>query len=128
MDLNQFADEVEAVLQELPVGIIRYLHNTEVIVQEACPNHNYVHDDKRRFADYKWLRGQPPDGSGSNMGVITLYRASYDGKFTHACKMREVIKQTLIHEIAHHLGLSEKDARIVESLSKESELCPNLRE
>jgi predicted Zn-dependent protease with MMP-like domain len=113
MNPNQFEDIVVATLDSLPEQFTRFFQNIEVIIEPRF-------DKKTRqtygFAPnevvYGLYEGVPlPERSSQEMympDTITLFQAPLERDFPHEQELREEIRRTVLHELAHHLGISDE--------------------
>jgi predicted Zn-dependent protease with MMP-like domain len=116
MDNQQFSQLVKETLENLPEFFKKRLENVDVVVEETS---NPVIKKNPNLGLKKGLilglyQGIPQNRrTQAYQGVlpdkITLYKRHIEriagGKVT---KIKEVIKYTIQHEIAHHFGISDK--------------------
>jgi predicted Zn-dependent protease with MMP-like domain len=97
-----FEDHVRAALDELPPHLARALRNLAVVVEDENP------DDPDLFGLYHGVplteRG---DMSGSLPDKISIYRIPLEESFPDPEELREEIRITVLHELAHYFGLDE---------------------
>ena len=102
-----FEDEVRAALDELPAHIAGALENLVVVVEEENP------EDPDLFGLYHGVplpeRG---DASGLLPDKISIYRIPLEESFEDPEELRQEIRITVLHELAHYFGLD--DERIAE--------------
>lgn len=116
MDLEEFKREVAAALDSLPRRFRKELHNVTVVV-EIRPTGRALREmglDPRRDVLYGAYQGVPlPDRSIFNPPVlpdtITLYAEPLMRDFPDPGELREQIRDTVIHEIAHYLGMDDEE-------------------
>jgi predicted Zn-dependent protease with MMP-like domain len=97
-----FEDHVRAALDELPPHLASALTNVAVIVEDENP------DDPDLFGLYHGvplpergdMAGMPPD-------TISIYRIPLEDSFPDPEELREEIRITVLHELAHYFGLDE---------------------
>lgn len=108
MSRRWFESEVDRVLEELPQWVLDQIDNLVVVVED-----------------------EPPPGQGDLLGVyegvslaergdyfgvmpdrIVIYRQPHLEMGLEENELREEIRKTVLHEIAHHLGID--DARLAE--------------
>jgi predicted Zn-dependent protease with MMP-like domain len=114
VSLEEFQRLVADALDELPEPFASHLSNVDVIVEEEPTAEDMDQADvdaggtlfglyqgipqTERTANYTWVM---PD-------KITIFR----GPITRACKtkkdVREEVAVTVVHEIAHHFGISDE--------------------
>jgi len=97
-----FEDHVRAALDELPPNVASALTNVAVIVEDENP------EDPDLFGLYHGvplpergdMAGMPPD-------TISIYRIPLEDSFPDPEELREEIRITVLHELAHYFGLDE---------------------
>ncbi len=97
-----FEGHVRAALDELPPNLASALTNVAVIVEDENP------DDPDLFGLYQGvplpergdMAGMPPD-------TISIYRIPLEDSFPDPEELREEIRITVLHELAHYFGLDE---------------------
>ncbi len=97
-----FEDHVRAALDELPPDLAQALENIAVVVENEHP------DDPDLFGLY---HGVPLPERGDMGGVlpdkISIYRIPLEETFRDPNELREEIRITVLHELAHYFGLDE---------------------
>ncbi len=97
-----FNDHVRAALDELPPELARALQNVAVVVEDEHP------EDPDLFGLYHGVplpeRG---DMSGQLPDKISIYRIPLEESFPDPRELREEIRITVLHELAHYFGLDE---------------------
>jgi predicted Zn-dependent protease with MMP-like domain len=97
-----FDDHVRAALDELPPSLASALTNVAVIVEDENP------EDPDLYGLYHGvplpergdMAGMPPD-------TISIYRLPLEDSFPDPDELREEIRITVLHELAHYFGLDE---------------------
>ena len=97
-----FDDHVRAALDELPPDLVAALENVAVVVEAENP------EDPDLFGLYHGvplpergdMAGMPPD-------TISIYRIPLEESFSEPNELREEIRITVLHELAHYFGLDE---------------------
>jgi predicted Zn-dependent protease with MMP-like domain len=97
-----FEDHVRAALDELPPNLASALNNIVVVVEDENP------DDADLFGLYHGVplpergdvAGLPPD-------TISIYRVPLEDSFPDPEELRDEIRITVLHELAHHFGIDE---------------------
>jgi predicted Zn-dependent protease with MMP-like domain len=106
---DQFEQWVQEALDALPPDIAELLDNVAVVIDAEPPPganllglyHGIPHT--RRTSSYA---GVLPD-------LITIYRGPLERHYGYnAAVLRAQVRRTVLHEIAHHFGIS--DERLVE--------------
>jgi predicted Zn-dependent protease with MMP-like domain len=97
-----FEDHVRAALDELPPDLAKGLENIAVVVEDENP------DDPDLLGLY---HGVPLPERGDTAGMlpdkISIYRLPLEESFADPEKLREEIRITVLHELAHYFGLDE---------------------
>ena len=97
-----FEDQVRAALDELPPHIAEALRNVAVVVEDENP------EDGDLLGLYHGVplpeRG---DVAGSLPDKISIYRIPLEEAFPDPEELREEIRITVLHELAHYFGLDE---------------------
>ena len=98
-----FADDVRAALDELPPHIAEALQNVAVVVE----------DENAEDPDLLGLyHGVPLPERGDMAGAlpdkISIYRIPLEESFPDPGELREEIRITVLHELAHYFGLDEE--------------------
>ena len=98
-----FEDQVRAALDSLPPHIASALENVAVVVEDENPG------DPDVFGLY---HGVPLPERGDAMGLlpdkISIYRIPLEESFSDPVELREEIRITVLHELAHYFGLDEE--------------------
>ncbi|NJK79238.1 MAG: metallopeptidase family protein [Chloroflexaceae bacterium] len=113
MDQSTFEQLVIDVLDNVPPEFARHLANVEVIIEP------YVTDDHRDALDlepdervYGYYEGipltermaldvAPPD-------TIVIFQEPLEQDFPNIIDLREEVRRTVLHEIAHFFGISDE--------------------
>ena len=98
----RFDDHVRAALDELPPHLAAALTNVAVVVEAENP------EDPDLFGLYHGIplpergdmAGMPPD-------TISIYRIPLEESFADPDELRDEIRITVLHELAHYFGLEE---------------------
>ena len=97
-----FEEHVRAALDSLPPHIAAALQNVAVVVEDENP------EDPDLFGLYHGvplpergdMAGMPPD-------TISIYRIPLEESFPDPDELRDEIRITVLHELAHYFGLDE---------------------
>ena len=97
-----FEDHVRAALDELPPNLASALENVAVVIEDENP------DDPDLLGLYHGvpltergdMAGLPPD-------TISIYRLPLEESFPDPDELREEIRITVLHELAHYFGIDE---------------------
>jgi len=97
-----FEDHVRAALDELPPNLARALQNIAVVVENEHP------EEPDLFGLYHGVplpeRG---DMGGQLPDKISIYRIPLEESFPDSDELRDEIRITVLHELAHYFGLDE---------------------
>ena len=97
-----FDDHVRAALDELPPDLATALKNVAVVVEDENP------DDPDLLGLY---HGVPLPERGDMAGVlpdkISIYRIPLEKSYPDPGDLRDEIRITVLHELAHYFGLDE---------------------
>ena len=98
-----FEDEVRAALDSLPPKLAGALENIAVVVEDEHPEepdlfglYEGIPLTERGSGDF----GQLPDR-------IAIYRRPLEEEFEDPAELREEIRITVLHELAHYFGFDE---------------------
>ena len=116
MDHDQIRKEVARVLDRLPRRFREQLHNVEFVV-EARPSIELLRAeglDPRHDSLYGIYQGVPlPDRSSLDPPLlpdkITIFAEPLQEDFSDPEELREEIRLTVLHEIAHYFGMDEDE-------------------
>ena len=98
-----FEEHVQAALDELPAHLARALENVAVVVEDEHPA------DPDLFGLYDGVP-LPQRGSGYAGNLpdrIAIYRRPLEESFPDPAELREEIRITVLHELAHYFGIDE---------------------
>jgi predicted Zn-dependent protease with MMP-like domain len=120
MSLRKFGQLVARVLETLPEPIKEHLDNVVVDVQEEP-----TEQDLREagFSDEEIAEGDtlyglfvpmplelPDDGDFLDRpNRILIYKRPLEDEFPDPRQLRIEIRKTVVHEVAHHFGLTDRD-------------------
>jgi predicted Zn-dependent protease with MMP-like domain len=113
MRLRDFEELVRQALDELPIQFLERLDNVDVLV-EGWPS-----DDVRRASGlgadetlYGLYQGVPLTDRGDyNLTLpdtITIFQGPIEEDCGTAAEVVEQVRDTVVHEIAHHFGISDE--------------------
>ena len=114
---NDFDRLVEKAIEELPEEFRKYFINITVIVEDHPAR------EDRRLAGSKGLllglfRGVPHTRKGGFFDIpypmpdkIILFQRNIESLCSSEKELIKQITETLIHEVGHYFGLSEKDLK-----------------
>ncbi len=114
MKLKQFEELVAEALDELPEEIAKHMDNIAITVAD-WPSHAELESTGRR-SPYDLLglyQGVPLTQRGQSYNLlppdrIVLFRRPLEAAARSPAAMRELVRNTVVHEIAHHFGISDE--------------------
>jgi predicted Zn-dependent protease with MMP-like domain len=120
MSMTKFARLVSRVMETLPPEIAQYLDNVVVDVEEEPDEETLRHMD---FTDEEIAAGDSLYGLFVPMEVsmpegadfldyphrILIYKRPLEEDFPDPRQLRIEIRKTVIHEVSHHFGLTDRD-------------------
>jgi len=118
--IEKFEELVNEGIEAIPKGFLEKLDNVEIIVEET-PTPEQLRKLKIRKGSFlfglyegipqikRWSYGQVlPD-------KITIFKNPIEKLAQSEKEIKEIVKNTVWHEIAHHFGMDEKRVRQAES-------------
>jgi len=101
---SRFEDLVAETLDALPPRLLAAMDNVAVLVDERHP------DEPGLLGLYEGvaLTDRTSDYGGVLPDRITLYRAALAELCADEDELREEVAVTVVHEIAHHVGIDEE--------------------
>jgi predicted Zn-dependent protease with MMP-like domain len=116
MELNEFEEAIEKALNKVPKRFREILQreNIQVLARDEVPRG--FQDRYKKSLLLGIFTGVPfNQRSTFNLQLeptrIELYKASFERAFNNPSDMEEQIVKTVIHEIGHYFGFSEKELR-----------------
>lgn len=123
LTLNEFCEEVEKTMNSLPDYFYEHLENVVVEVQEY-PSKKTL--EKAGFSETEIKQGDrlfgffepfelPHPWAGDAIDIqslthkLTIFKNPHEESFPDHIQLKIEIRKTVIHELAHHFGLSDKD-------------------
>ena len=118
MSMKKFAVVVRRAIDSLPEQIKRHLENVVIDIDEE-PSVEFLRDagfTEEEIAEGDTVYGyfMPMDGVASsemleNPNRIIIFRNPLEEDFPDPHDLHIEIRKTVVHEIAHHFGLSDRD-------------------
>lgn len=104
-----FEKLVAEALDELPENIRQKMDNVEIVVEKGSPSGPYL----------GLYQGVPKTAWGRGFGMrlpdkITIFQAPLERSARSENELKEIVKNVVWHEVAHHFGFSEKQVRELE--------------
>jgi predicted Zn-dependent protease with MMP-like domain len=113
VDRERFEELVAAALDSLPPDIAAAMDNVEVVVEDEPPREALA-DLPSGETLLGLYHGVPLSDRGpqSYHGVlpdkISIYRGPLTRLFRTRASIEEQVRRTVVHEIAHHFGISDE--------------------
>jgi predicted Zn-dependent protease with MMP-like domain len=110
VDRRRFEELVAEALDGLPPWVLERLDNVEVIVEDRPPRDEP--DLLGRYHGIPLTERHDWSYAGVLPDTITLYRRTIERE-AHGdeAKIRDVVRHTVIHEVAHFFGISDERLR-----------------
>jgi len=117
----EFEKMVEAGMAAIPEKFLRKLDNVAIIVEDeptpAQAKKLNIHPGWTLFGLYE---GVPQSARGNHYtsvvpDKITIFRRPIEAVAESVEEIKEIVKNTVWHEIAHHFGMNEDAVRQAES-------------
>jgi predicted Zn-dependent protease with MMP-like domain len=119
MSMSEFTRLVQDVMATLPAEIREHIDNVVVEVQE-WPDDNLLLSaglTEQEIEDGETLLGlfepfeMPTDGIDftDHPHKLWIFKAPHEEEFPDPKRLRTEIKKTVIHELAHHFGWTDRD-------------------
>lgn len=120
MDRQIFEKLVEEGLNLIPKKFLKKLENVAIVVEEE-PTEEQLRKLKlgRGYLLFGLYEGVPQTKRGPHYGMtlpdkITIFQRPIERAARSEEEIREIVKNTVWHEIAHHFGSDERRVREVE--------------
>ena len=109
----EFEKLVAKALDSLPENIRKKMDNVEIVVEQGSPHGPYL----------GLYQGVPKTAWGRGFGMrlpdkITIFQLPLERISRSEAELKEVVKNVVWHEVAHHFGFSEKAVRELERKRK----------
>ncbi|MBI1356865.1 MAG: hypothetical protein GC160_21205 [Acidobacteria bacterium] len=120
MGRDEFQDLVDEAWERIPEGFRDRFSNVAIFVQdEPSAEHLQSAGTPRGHTLLGLYQGIPLDrrGWGYNMVLpdqVTLFQGPIERSASSQAEIPQIIYDTLWHELAHHLGMSETEVRDAE--------------
>jgi predicted Zn-dependent protease with MMP-like domain len=100
-----FDEHVRRALDSLPADLRKAMENVEIVVEEE----NREEPDLYGLYDGVALTQRDSGYAGALPDKISIYRRPLEEDFGHdSALLEDEIRVTVLHEIAHHFGVSEE--------------------
>ena len=113
MQEQDFEKLVRKALLEMPENIRQKMDNVEIVVEQGLPQGPFL----------GLYQGVPKTSWGRGFGMrlpdkITIFQKPLERIASSSEELKEIVKNTVWHEIAHHFGFDEKGVRELERQKK----------
>lgn len=118
MSMKKFAAVVRQAIDSLPGEVMRHLENVVIDVEEE-PSAEFLReagftDEEIDAGDSLYGYFMPLEGASAsemleNPNRIIIFRNPLEEDFPDRNELLIEIRKTVVHEIAHHFGLSDRD-------------------
>ena len=120
MNQEEFEEIVEQAISDLPERFKKKLENISVVVEDK-PSEEILAKTglKSSYCLLGLYEGVPLNKRDSNYcnvlpDRITIFKKPIEALNLGANKLKERIKEVVMHEIGHYFGMSEKDLKKIE--------------
>jgi predicted Zn-dependent protease with MMP-like domain len=109
MDRVEFEAVVDEVLAELPEWVVERIDNLHVVVEER-PSRAQLAEHGNLLGLYEgvMLADRGDHYFGAMPDKITIFRQPHLAMRLPPARLRRQIRRTVLHEIGHHLGISDE--------------------
>ena len=125
MEKNEFEKIVKEGILAIPEKFLRKLDNVAVVIEDeptsAQKKKLNIHSNWTLLGLYEGV-SQTRRGAGYNATLpdkITIFQKPIEKEARDEKDLKEIVKNTVWHEIAHHFGMSETQARQAEIKRRE---------
>ena len=119
MELEQFEELVDKGIAEIPQKFLKKLKNVAVVVEDE-PNEEQTKKLKLRknYTLFGLYEGVPQIKRSAYYSAlpdkITVFKRPIEQFAQSPDEIKEIVKNTVWHEIAHHFGFNEEEVRKIE--------------
>jgi predicted Zn-dependent protease with MMP-like domain len=117
---EEFETLVNAGIKAIPAEFLKKLDNVTIVVEQD-PNSTQMQKSRVRsgWTLFGLYEGVPQAKRGEQYhGVlpdrITIFKNPIESHANSIEEVKEIVKNTVWHEIAHHFGMDEKSVRLAE--------------
>ena len=117
VSMEEFEEWVSEALDEIPEEFIKYMDNINIVVEDA-PSREILEKmgllgKGTLFGLYQGMPRTMRSVFQRNMlpDIITIYRRPILSVYPSHREAMEQVKRTVIHEVAHHFGISDRRLR-----------------
>ena len=107
-DADRFHRLVDDAIGSLPPDLLAYLDNVQVTVEDVPPADPLGAGDELLLGLYQGVpRTERDFGVADLPDRITLYRRPLEIRARNKRDLAELVRETVVHEIAHHFGIDD---------------------
>ncbi len=119
MDRERFEKLVNEGIKAIPERFLEKLSNVDIVIEnEPTPHQLKKLRTSKDFLIFGLYEGIPQTKRLYYSEVlpdkITIFQKPIEKVASSESEIREIVKNTVWHEIAHHFGMSEREVREVE--------------
>jgi predicted Zn-dependent protease with MMP-like domain len=108
MSAARFDRLVDQALLSMPPSLLKLLDNVQITVEEVPPGASQAGDDEVLLGLYEGVpRTERDFGAPMLPDRITLFRRPLELRATSRRDLAGLVKDTVVHEIAHHFGIDD---------------------
>jgi predicted Zn-dependent protease with MMP-like domain len=105
---RRFDRLIDDAIASLPPDVLAYLDNVQVTVEDVPPAAAPGADEQVLLGLYQGIpRTERELGSSALPDRITLFRRPLEARARNRAELGELVRDTVIHEIAHHFGIDD---------------------
>jgi len=104
--LGAFEALVERALDELPTDLRGLLATVAIVVEDEPPDDEWLYGLYEGTPVIEYAADQVPFPN-----KVTLYRSPLEQDFPDPTELAHEVRQTVIHELAHHAGFDDRRLR-----------------
>ncbi len=109
LSLASFDRLVDDAVRSLPPGLLGYLDNVEVTVEDVPPEDAL--EDGQEVVLLGLYQGVPRTERDFDAPMlpdrITIFRRPHELRARSRADLAELVRETVVHEIAHHFGIDD---------------------
>lgn len=114
----EFEKIVKQGIKAIPEKFLRKLNNVAIVIEDK-PMFGAGVNIRRNWTLFGLYEGVPQTSRGANYNAvlpdkITIFQKPIEKEARNEKDIKEIIKNTVWHEIAHHFGMSEARVRQAE--------------
>lgn len=111
-------------IKNIPERFLKLLDNVDIVIEdEPTPAQKRKLQLRRGWTLFGLYEGIPQSKRGANYGAvlpdkITIFQKPIEAFARNKEEIKEMVKNTVWHEIAHHFGMNEERVRLAENKRK----------